>query len=174
MIRARAGALSLLAAAALVLTACGTGGDSAKPDATPTPTGPPADLTCETLISPTMVSDLEETGWTSQEDVFRIGELELPDGIQCTWADFTIVDDQLMLFGWAPISAEQAEKAEASLTAEGWLTEEGDEGRYVTENPDTAISVDEDGYGMTYYFGDGWVTVADTKQDLLLIERPEG
>jgi hypothetical protein len=31
------------------------------------------------------------------------------------------------------------------------------------------MGTDEDGYGMTYLFGDGWVTLSDTKQGLLLV-----
>ena len=44
--------------------------------------------------------------------------------------------------------------------------------QYVTENPDYSIAVDESGFGMTYEFGDGWVTLAYTKQSLVLINRP--
>ena len=50
--------------------------------------------------------------------------------------------------------------------------EDAAEGVYVTESPETAIATDEEGYGMTYLFGDGWVKLADTKQGLLLIEWP--
>ena len=47
-------------------------------------------------------------------------------------------------------------------------------GVYVTESPSTVIAPDENGYGITYLFADGQVTVADTKQGLLLIEWPRG
>lgn len=173
MIRTRGIALGLLAAVALVVSGCSPSDEPTRDATAPGSTADATDLTCESLISSSTVSDLEDAGWTSQSEPFRIGALELADGIQCTWGDFSIVDDQLMLFGWAPISDEDAATAQKDLIAEGWLSSEAAEGRYVTENPDTAISVDEDGFGMTYLFGDGWVTVADTKQDLLLIERPE-
>ena len=52
---------------------------------------------------------------------------------------------------------------------DGWKSI-GDE--YITENPANVLNPDSDGYGMTYQFGDGWITLADTKQGLLLIERP--
>lgn len=177
MIRRRALPLALLAAISLAAAGCAASddGDTAPSSPGPTPgaTSAAAAVTCETLISPSMVSELEDAGWTSQQEVFRIGALELPDGIQCVWGDFTIVDDQLMLFGWAPIADDVSETAQQRLISEGWISEESADGRYVTENPETAISVDDEGYGITYLFGDGWVTVADTKQDLLLIERPQ-
>ncbi len=63
-----------------------------------------------------------------------------------------------------------AERAREGLEDEGWRSEESAQGVYVTEDPQYAMSTDEDGYGMTYLFGDGWVKVADTKQGLLLVE----
>ena len=121
--------------------------------------------TCETIISPTTVEDFESLGWTSLSDKFLVGSFEIPDGVQCIWGDFSTATDHVQLFGWAPIAADQAEKAEAELVGQGWRREESPEGVYITESPETAVSVDEDGYGLTYLFGDGWVKYADTKPE---------
>lgn len=150
-------------------------GPSASPD--PVETGAPVapvDVSCDELIGPDLVSELTDQGWTAREDPFVIGDLELPDGVACTWGDFSgeSTGDDLLLFGWSPISADDAAAAQATLEAEGWILEEGTDGLYVTENPAEAIALDEDGYGMTYLFGNGWVTVSDTKQGLVLIQRP--
>ncbi|CAN7313702.1 hypothetical protein LJR045_001657 [Microbacterium sp. LjRoot45] len=149
-----------------------------EPGSTPTPTVTvpavdPADVTCENLIGADLVEELTDQGWTPREDPFIIGDLELADGTSCTWGDFEqATGDDLLLFGWSPITADEASSVQAALESEGWLREEGTEGVYLTEDPSQAIAVDEDGYGMTYLFGDGWVTVSDTKQGLILIERP--
>ena len=74
--------------------------------------------------------------------------------------------------GWAPITADDAINMQAGLESEGWLREEADGTVYITEDPMQAPTTDENGYGMTYQFGDGWVLVADVKQNLLLIQRP--
>ncbi|MFT4282777.1 hypothetical protein [Microbacterium sp.] len=133
----------------------------------------PADVTCENLLPADQVAELTEQGWTFREDPFLIGDTEFPDGISCTWGDFEQeVEDDLLLFGWSPITAEEATTAQTALESEGWIIEQGADGTYVTEDPEGAINRDEDGYGMTYLFGDGWVTVSDTKQGLLLIQRP--
>jgi hypothetical protein len=47
--------------------------------------------------------------------------------------------------------------------------EEVPEGLIVTESADTTVATDDQGYGLTYLFGDGWVKHADTKQGLLLV-----
>jgi len=183
--------VTLLLTAALITTACAsTTAPEATPTATPTITTQPADteptpdpegagtvapedVTCENLIDADLVSDLTSRGWTPREDPFVIGDMELSGGLACTWGDFTAeTGDNLLLFAWSPISPEDAETARASLASEGWLVEDGDDGAYVTEDPDEAIVVDDEGYGMTYLFGDGWVTLSDTKQGLVLIERP--
>lgn len=148
------------------------------PSATPDPSDTagavdPASVTCENLIGADLVEELTEQGWTPREDPFLIGDLELADGTACTWGDFEeTTGDDLLLFGWSPITADDATAAQAALEAEGWIAEDGSDGVYVTEDPSQAIAVDEEGYGMTYLFGDGWVTVSDTKQGLVLIERP--
>lgn len=144
-----------------------------EPDDTSTEAPIAEDATCETIIPAETVADFESIGWTVQADRFYLGELEIADGLQCVWADFDgPAGDHVQLFGWAPITASQAETAQAELEGQGWIREDGAEGVYITENPDTTIAVDDEGYGLTYLFGDGWVIFADTKQGLLLIERP--
>jgi hypothetical protein len=186
----RAGAVALVVLTAALLTACSASPEAeteppqAAPaptataaDPTPTPTVEPAsseDPTCETLIGPSVVAEYESVGWTSQEEPFYIGSLEVVEGLQCVWADFDgPAGDHGQMFGWAELSAEEAEPAQAELVSQGWVREDGPEGIYITESPDTTIAPDEDGYGMTYLFGDGWVKLADTKQGLLLIEWPK-
>jgi hypothetical protein len=146
------------------------------PAASAKPTGAAAavgDPTCETIIADATVADFESIGWTARADPFYIGENELPEGLQCVWADFEgPAGDHIQLFGWAPIDADAAATAEDDLVAQGWVRESGDDGVYITESPETTIATDEQGYGLTYLFGDGWVKVADTKQGLLLIEWP--
>lgn len=184
---------ALLTAFVAVVTACAptpSGPPPATPGAQPTdavePTAPsspgpeetvgavdPQDVTCEMLLEPELVEDLTSRDWTPREDPFYIGDIQLLDGTACTWGDFTAESgDNLLLFAWSPITADERTTAIAALQAEGWTTEEGSEGMYVTEDPAEAIAVDDEGYGMTYLFGDGWVTLSDTKQGLVLIQRP--
>lgn len=188
MIRSRTGAAFAITAAAALTTACAgspgatsTGGTASagvpsSPVATPDSTesaGEPADPTCETIISDTTVRDFTELGWTVKEEPFFVGETQLPDGLQCTWGDHSVASDLVQLFGWAPITEEQTTTAQSELLANGWreVTEDGQ--LYVTESADTADAVDDEGYGLTYLFGDGWVKLADTKQGLLLVEWPQ-
>lgn len=189
----RLGAAALvLAAAAVLTTACSATPEPAESASgaptTPAPVettaapvteptaGPIAAPACDELVSESAVSTYEEYGWTSQQDVFRVGSLELDDGVICRWADFTTASDQIQMFGWAPITESDAASARDELLDSGWIEIEGTASSSVliTENPDYAISLDEEGYGQTYEFGDGWVTFADTKQSLLMIERPQG
>ena len=149
---------------------------TAEPEATPTPTADPAadEPTCETLIGQDVVESFESVGWSSQTQPFYVGELKLEDGLQCLWADFSgPAGDHLQLFGWAPIAADVAADAQSALVAQGWTKEAATGAVYVTEPKETTIAVDDEGYGMTYLFGDGWVKLADTKQGLLLIEWPK-
>ena len=144
------------------------------PSAEPTENAAPAeDPTCETLIADTTVADFQSVGWTARVDPFYVGELEIPEGLRCVWADFEgQAGDHVQIFGWAPIEADAAADAETALVESGWSRENAPEGVYVTESPETSIATDVNGYGMTYLFGDGWVTLADTKQGLVLIEWP--
>ncbi|GAA2587309.1 hypothetical protein [Microbacterium binotii] len=125
--------------------------------------------TCESLLPDDVIADFAKAKWTAKEDVFRVGSLTFPDGIQCVWGDYSVASDHVQVFGWAPASDTEAQTARSELLASGWKSI-GDE--YITENPSNVLNPDSDGYGMTYQFGDGWITLADTKQGLLLVERP--
>ncbi|WP_438352670.1 hypothetical protein [Microbacterium sp. CJ88] len=184
----RAAATLALVVSAVLLTACSGGAapapttSDAAPAApvtsapTPTPTQstvPAAVPTCDTLISTSTVTTLKGYGWTAKSEPMRIGATVFDKGIQCTWGDYTIATDHVQIYGWAPISADDARAAQQELVQTGWRREESPEGVYVTESQTTAISPDAQGYGLTYLFGDGWVKYADTKQSLLLIEWPK-
>ncbi|PZU49577.1 MAG: nitrate ABC transporter substrate-binding protein [Microbacterium sp.] len=145
---------------------------NAQPDPSPTATTAPATATCESLITSDVLAELKEKGWTSQESPFSAGGITLDEGLQCMWADFSVASGNLLIFGWAPITADDAINMQAGLESEGWLREEADGTVYITEDPMQAPTTDENGYGMTYQFGDGWALVADVKQNLLLIQRP--
>lgn len=182
--------LPLAAAAALLLafalTACSS--DAAPEEITTTPPAaegtptpvveeptaepdePAATPTCETIISAGTVATFADLGWTPEQSEFHIGEEALDGGIYCSWADWEQPSDHGQFFAWAPLTADQGAEAQNVLLSEGWIREDGDEGVYFTEDPSLAFQTDEDGYGMTYLFGDGWVKFADTKQSLILIE----
>lgn len=148
---------------------------SAPPVASPEPSvsaTSDAEATCASLLPASTVADFEELGWTSQEGPFYAGGVELADGIQCTWGDYSVATDHVQIYGWAPITDAAASTAKNELLSGGWRSEESADGLYITESTDTAIATDDEGYGITYLFGDGWVTISDTKQGLLLIERP--
>ncbi|MFL0566277.1 hypothetical protein ACH0CG_10985 [Microbacterium sp. 179-I 1D1 NHS] len=178
-----AGIAALVAVGSVVLlsacapgTAPGAGGSSHTPQASAT-TGPapaqidPDDVTCENMLSPDTVETFGSTGWTVREDPFVILDLELPKGIACTWGDFSSpTNDDLILFGWSPISEADASAAEAALEAEGWLRKDDPRGTMITEDPSSALRLDDQGYGMTYLFRNGWVEVSDTRQGLDLID----
>lgn len=134
----------------------------------PDPSG--SDPTCETIVTAGTVEALTELGWTPQRQDFVIGDTALPEGVLCFWADYTIATDHGQLYGWAAISSDDAATAQASLLESGWIRENGPEGSYFTEDPQFSLGTDEEGYGMTYLFGDGWVKLSDTKQGLILID----
>lgn len=137
----------------------------------PAPTIAPEDVTCENMLEDATVDSFQATGWTVREDPFVILDLELPTGTACTWGDFSSpTNDDLVLFGWAPITTVDAAEIQAALVSEGWLREETGTGVIVTEDPAFALRLDDEGYGMTYLFGDGWVEVSDTRQGLDLID----
>lgn len=185
------GAAAALAISAVLLSAC-AGAPEQTPEPTgnaqtPTPTAPEPSATpdpepvsteaptCETLIGTSVVADFESLGWTSQASPLYIGSTEIEDGLQCMWADFEgPAGDHGQMFGWAALTDDEAADAQDELLAQGWRREDGPSGVYITESADTAIATDAEGYGMTYYFTAGQVTVADTKQGLLLIEWPKG
>jgi hypothetical protein len=184
-------ALLTIAATVALVSACATPAPEADPtpsatadapatDPTPAPDAtdePGAEATdepnCENILSATTVTDFESLGWTALADVFRVGSVEIPTGVQCIWGDFSTATDHVQIFGWAPITAEQAAIAEADLVSDGWVREDSPDGVYVTEKSDTAAAVDDEGYGLTYLFGDGWVKYADTKQGLVLVAFPQ-
>ena len=149
------------------------GSTSGAPGAAPSalPTIDPDDVTCDNMLSADTVDTFTATGWTVREDPFVILDLELPQGTSCTWGDFSSpTSDDLVLFGWSPISDADASATQAALEAEGWQREDDSRGVLITEDPAAALRVDDEGYGITYLFRNGWVEVSDTKQGLDLID----
>lgn len=139
------------------------------------PTGEPepaADPTCETLVTPGTVSTLTDLGWSAKQSEFRIGEIVIENGIHCSWANWEEASDHGQFFAWGELTPDQTAAAQSELLAQGWERENVDGALYFTEPAESAFQVDEDGYGMTYLFGDGWVRFADTKQSLILISWP--
>lgn len=179
---ATAGAFLVLA----ILTACAAPAapPASPPPAsstpTPTPTAEPidasaseppdAEISCESMISAGTVDALTAAGWTAKPKEFVIGDVALTEGLLCFWADYEVGSDHGQLYGWSEITPEDATAAQGSLLASGWTREDGPEGTYITEDPQYSMGTDEDGYGMTYLFHDGWVKLADTRQGLVLIE----
>jgi hypothetical protein len=141
-----------------------------EPVQTEAPDGSAEELACDTIVTEGTVEALTDIGWTPQRKDFVIGDIALPDGMLCFWADYSVATDHGQLYGWAAISAEDAATAQASLLESGWIRENGAEGSYFTEDPQFSLGTDSDGYGMTYLFGDGWVKLSDTKQGLILID----
>lgn len=143
---------------------------SVDPEAIPEATAPAAELTCESMISKGTVDALTDAGWTAQPKDFVIGDVAVTEGLLCFWADYEVASDHGQLYGWSAMSSSEAADAQISLLAGGWKREDAAEGVYITENPQYSMGTDDEGYGMTYLFGDGWVKFADTKQGLILIE----
>ncbi|MBN9156057.1 hypothetical protein [Microbacterium sp.] len=143
---------------------------SPTPAATDVPAASPRPLSCETLIPADTVAALHAQGWSAMQRDFAFGPDPVPGGIACLWADPSTASDHGLLYGWAPISGADAAAREAELVSEGWVREDSDRGVYVTADPRTTLSRDAEGYGMTYLFGRGWVSVSDTKQGLILID----
>ena len=136
------------------------------------PTGEPEPAalpTCETLVTPGTVSTLTELGWSARQSEFRIGETVVQNGIHCAWADWDEASDHGQFFAWGELTPDEASSAQSDLLAQGWKREDEDGAVYFTEPAESAFQTDENGYGMTYLFGDGWVRFADTKQSLILI-----
>lgn len=189
MTRRRLRALAAVSAAAVLLL-CGCASPEPEPTTTmpsptqtiiggsepqPSPTASktePAELDCNSLLAEASQTQLEEIGWSSKEEPFVIAGTEMTDGIQCMWADFSVGSGNLMLLAWSPIDDELATSLQAKLVAQGMIREEGADGVYVTEDPNFAPTVDGDGFGFTYLFGDGWVTAAETRASLAIIQRP--
>ncbi|WP_300268876.1 hypothetical protein [Microbacterium sp.] len=173
---------------ALLLTGCAAGEEPATPpDPTPVETEAAAepveetpapadeetaDPTCETIISASTVEALTDLGWTYEQKEFRFGEEIIDGGLECVWGDYTVASDHVQVFGWAPLDADASADAQQKLIGSGWLRADADGHTYITEDPAYAMATDEEGFGMTYEFGDGWVKLADAKQSLILIEWP--
>lgn len=145
---------------------------SAEPTTTPEPDAEPAALTCEAMISPGTVTALTDAGWTAEAKDFVIGDITISAdrGLLCFWADYAVASDHGQLYGWAAMAAAEATEAQTALLSSGWRREDSDAGIVLTEDPQYSMGTDDDGYGMTYLFGDGWVKFSDTKQGLLLID----
>lgn len=141
------------------------------PEATSEEVDPTPDLTCETIIAPSTVQRLTDLGWSHEAREMRIGADVIEGGIQCVWGDYSVASDHVQIYGFAYIDQDTAAAAQQTLLAEGWKRVDTDGRTYITEDPSFAIATDDDGFGTTYEFGDGWVALADTKQSLLLIER---
>ncbi|WP_375383971.1 hypothetical protein [uncultured Microbacterium sp.] len=183
---ARIGAVLLIAASAAAFTACAStpaaDPSNAPTGAAPAPTspaptaGPGATPTaapdCTTIIPASVVAGFQKLGWTFKSEALRIDGVEVTGGIQCTWGDYTTATDHVQIFGWAPITPTAASTAQADLLASGWKREDAATGVYLTESAATAIATDDQGFGLTYLFGDGFVKYADTKQGLLLVQWP--
>lgn len=176
----------ILAAGLVGLTACAPGStapatpppttgspSTAAPTGAPDATGTPVALTCDTLISSATVEALKKQGWSAKEREFRIGPDVMDGGLQCLWADYSSASDHGLVYGWAPLSPDLAASEQQKLVDQGWIREDSDRGVYITADPAHAFGTDEQGYGMTYLFGNGWVTVSDTKQGLVLINVPQ-
>lgn len=176
----------LTVAAVLVGVLAGCTADPDPVEAAPTESSPPpstapsapaddepsAPPTCETLLTPAMIRGFTSLGWSAQSDPFILGDNEI-DGLLCKWADYEAPNsNEVQIYGWGRLDADEAADAQELLVAQGWRLEEVAEGTLVSEDPAFAVIVDENGYGMSYLFGDGWVIVADTRQNLVLIDRP--
>lgn len=147
---------------------------SGKPGKPGKPAKPaPVEATCENIVSEHTLEQFTTAQWTVKSHEFMIGETRLPRGAYCVWGDYNgPASDNVAIFGWSPTTEKEATAAQDELIAAGWLREDGNHGTYITEDPAYAIGIDDAGYGMTYHFGDGWVSVSETKQNLQLINAP--
>ncbi|MFT4233771.1 MAG: hypothetical protein QM607_02005 [Microbacterium sp.] len=167
---------ALAGAATIALTGCtsslpnisGADGDSPQ-TASASPTTD-ADPTCDNIIADTLVQEFAKLGWTSNQEEFMVGSTTVPGGLQCKWGDFSGDASELVqMYGWAPVDDDQTAELEQYLLDSGWKKEEDDSLVYLTEPDPQPSWSDDDGYGMTYAFGDGWVLLSDTKQGLGVI-----
>lgn len=144
--------------------------ETTAPPASSAPAAVPASLSCDTLIPSDTVAALQKQGWAAMQRDFAFGPEPIPGGVECLWSDPATASDQGLLYGWAPISSDDARARQEQLVASGWIREDSDRGVYITADPRASLSRDAEGYGMTYLFGPGWVSVSDTKQGLILID----
>jgi hypothetical protein len=174
VIRVRRLAATALVGAALVLAGCtGTatahdtpGATAGAASASPSPTA----LTCENMIPASTVKAFTDAGWSPEKGPLYVGDTLIDKGLQCTWGGEK--SENAEVFGRGPIDAATAKTAESDLISQGFRRINAPEGVYITAGKDMILNPDEDGYGMTYLFGDGWVKVSSTKQGILLIADP--
>lgn len=160
----------------LLLTSCApttTEPPAPTTDSSAAPTEAATVLSCESLIRPALVKAFAETGFVSERSDFTLIDKTIKNGIMCLWVDREGEESTAQFFGWAPLSEEQIAHAQKQLLDTGWTKEEGRGGVYFTEDPEFALVTDDDGYGTTYFFRDGWVRMADTKQNLLVFDWPK-
>ncbi|WEG07451.1 hypothetical protein PU630_09245 [Microbacterium horticulturae] len=182
--RTRHIALALSCGALLVaLTACGDDSATSAPatpgasapiagsqvtptaDATDDTVGDPGTPTCEAILPAETVSAFTDAGWTSRQDPFYVGNTELSDGLQCIWGNPEVASDDVQVYGWAPLSGDEAQQVTDELTAQGWVESEENGAKYF-------VAPDDAPMGMAYRIAGDELTVSDTKQGLLLIEWP--
>jgi len=174
-------AAAVLAGTALVLTACGD--DATPPASTPHPAasapisgsavdGSPSptaeadgEPTCENILPAETVAAFTDTGWTSRQDPFYVGNIELVGGLQCIWGNPEVASDDVQVYGWAPLTSDQAAQVTTELTDQDWTRSDEDGAVYFTAPEGGAM-------GMAYRLSDGAIAVSDTKQGLLLVEWP--
>lgn len=182
--RSRSAAVALSTIALIALAGCSAPAPedtAAPPDAVPSsPVATPQetasepalpDPTCENIIRQASLEELQSQGWQYQQEPFVIGDDQIDGGVSCTWTNAAEPGGNVLQFGWAPLTAEETTTAERGLERQGWIREQGTDGVYLTEDPAFALNLDADGYGMTYFFGEGYVQVADVKQGLVIVER---
>lgn len=163
--------LASLAISGVALGVAGCSGESAPP-APPAPspeasTAPTADMTCDSIMRPSFVEQLKDLGWVAQPAQFRIGEHVFDGGIQCVWGDESGLDSGQM-YGWAPITDDDAAEMQTYLEDNGWVHSEDGEYVYLSEDPTLGYAASEDEV-ITYQFAPGWVALADTKSGLALV-----
>lgn len=142
------------------------------PDATEQTKTPPATPTCESLIPNSLVTQLDELGWTFQQSQIYGVDGPLAASIQCIWGKVSETSSEAaQVYGWSPIDDATAVAMQEMLVAQGWTKEVEGKTVYITAGS-RSPSLDADGYGMTYKFVAGELTYADTKQGLLLIQAP--
>ncbi|KHK97408.1 hypothetical protein LK09_11575 [Microbacterium mangrovi] len=175
MIRRRSAAVALLLAAGMLLAGC-TGGPgqehpgAASAAASSTPHATAVALTCEGMIPAATVKAFTAAGWTAEPGPLYVGDIRVAKGLQCTWGGQS--SERAEVFGRGPIDAATAKEAEKQLLSQGWRRIDAPEGVYITAGKDMILNPDDEGFGMTYLFTDGWVKVASTKQGILLIADP--
>jgi hypothetical protein len=128
-----------LVVTAVLLTGCSTAGTpeaapTASPTATPTPSATPSEtpapaepVVCETLVDDETEAKYAAAGWVLIPE-FRERALESPweihdfftyGGVLCQWG--MPGTDAADLYGYSPLTPEQAEIQKARLTAEGLM-----------------------------------------------------